>query len=199
MKNNIVRLGVILCIISALAGGVLAFTNKITKDKIEEVELAASMSPEVLEAVMPGCDTFADYDDSSLVDTIKAENEKFLDLKVAVDASGNQMGYAIKTLSTVSGYGGDIELFIGISPEGDIKGLYVTALQETKGLGSRVTESEFQSQFIGKSTDSQLQVVKNNSPGDDEVQAVTGATISSRAFTSAINNAFNIYNQYLKK
>lgn len=189
MKNNIVKLGGILCIISAVAGGVLAFTNDFTKDKIAEAELKASMDPAVLEAVMPGSTMFEPLEDATLVETIKSENSKFKDLFVAVDASGNELGYVVKTLSTVPGYGGDMELFVGFSADGKISGMRVLAHQETSGLGSRTTEPEFQSQFIGRDASAEI----------TDYDAITGVTKSSTSFTSALNNAISVYNQYVNK
>ncbi|WP_313340495.1 RnfABCDGE type electron transport complex subunit G [Sedimentibacter sp.] len=191
MKNNIVKLGGVLCLISAIAGGVLAFTNDFTKDKIAEVELKASLDPAVLEQVMPGSDTFLPYEDTALIDTIKADNAKFVDIMVPVDGSGNQMGYAIKTWSTVSGFGGDIELFLGVSPEGKITGIAVTQLSETAGLGTRVAEPDFKDQFTGKDLTVEI--------SESDVNMISGATISSKSFTSAVSNAVNIYKQYLNK
>jgi len=189
MKNNIVKLGGILCLISAIAGGVLAFTNDFTKDKIAEVELKASMDPAVLEAVMPGSTMFEPYEDTALVETIKVENGKFKDLFVAVDASGNQLGSVVKTLSTVPGYGGDMELFVGFSTDGKITGMSVLAHSETSGLGTRVTEPEFQKQFIGKDASAEI----------TDYDAITGVTKSSTSFASALNNAISIYSKYLNK
>ncbi|WP_312699539.1 FMN-binding protein [Sedimentibacter sp.] len=190
-NNNIVRLGGILCLISAIAAGVLAFTNDFTKDKIKEVELRASLDPAVLEMVMPGSDTFLPFEDTALIDTIKAENGKFVDLMIPVDSSGNQMGYAIKTLSTVAGFGGDIELFIGVSPDGKITGIAVTQMSETKGLGTKVEDPEFRDQFKGK--DLNVEITEN------DVNLISGSTISSKSFTSAVGNAVKIYSQYLNK
>lgn len=190
-NNNIVRLGGILCLISAIAAGVLAFTNDFTKDKIAEVELKASLDPAVLEMVMPGSDTFLPYEDTALIDTIKAENGKFVDLMIPVDGSGNQMGYAIKTLSTVAGFGGDIELFIGVSPEGKITGIAVTQILETAGLGTKVAEPDFKDQFTGVDASAEF--------SDSDYTMISGATISSKSFTSAVSNAVNIYSQYLNK
>ncbi len=188
MKNNILKLGGVLCLICAIAGGVLAFVNDFTKDKIAEAELKASMDPTVLEAVMPGSTMFEPYEDQAVVETIKSENTKFEDLYVAVDDSGNQMGYVVKTLSTVAGYGGDMELFVGFA-DGKISGMSVLAHQETSGLGSRTAEPEFQSQFIGKDASAEI----------TDYDAITGVTKSSVSFTSALNNAISVYNQYVNK
>lgn len=198
MNNNVVRLGVILCIISALAAGVLAFTNNITKDRILLAEELASSGPEVAQAVIPGSATFELYEDKTLIDKIKSENAKFVELRICKDSSGKELGYGIRTLSTVPGYGGDIEIFLGVSPEGKILGMKVVANSETAGLGTKILEPKFQNQFMGKDTGNEIKVSKSN-PKDDEILAVSGATRSSKSITSAVNNAMNIFNQYLKK
>jgi H+/Na+-translocating ferredoxin:NAD+ oxidoreductase subunit G len=198
MKNNVVRLGVILCLISAMAGGVLAFSNNITKDKIDLAEQIASSGPEVAQAVIPGSVSFELSDDKELVDKIKVANQKFVELRICKDASGNELGYGIRTLSTVPGYGGDVEIFLGVTNDGEIAGMKVVAHAETVGLGAKIAEPKYQSQFIGKGTESEIKVTKSN-PKDDEIVALSGATFSSRSITSAVNNAMDIYNQFLKK
>lgn len=189
MKNNIVRLGGILCIISAIAGGVLALTNDFTKDKIAEAEAKAAMDPAVLASVMPGSEMFEAFEDTALVESIKAENAKFVNLYVAVDGSGNELGYVVRTFSTVAGYGGDMELFVGFTPDNKISGMNVISHAETSGLGTRTTEPEFQSQFLG--TDASAEIT--------DYDAIAGVTKSSNSFTSALNNAISIYNQYVNK
>ena len=198
MKNNLVRLGGILCIISAIAAGVLAFTNNITKDKIALAEELASSGPEVAEAVIPGAVSFELSEDTALIEKIKAGNEKFIELRICKDESGKELGYGIRTLSTVPGYGGDIELFLGVSTEGEIMGMKVVAHTETAGLGTKMLEPKFQNQFLGKDTSTEIKVSKN-SPKENEILAISGATRSSKSITSAINNAMSIFNQFLKK
>lgn len=188
MKNNYVRLGGILFIIGAVAAGILAWLNDTTSELIAQNELSASMTPEIVQAVAPGADTFVPYEDVSLIETIKGENSKFVDLFTIVDSSGNQMGYAIKTLSTVPGYKGDMEMFVGIGKDGKILGSAVTAHSETSGLGSRTTKPEFLSQFAGKDASTEL----------TEFDAISGVTKSSKSVFSAVNNAINIYSTYLK-
>lgn len=198
MKNNIVRLGVILCLISAIAGGILAFSNNITKDKIKIAEEIASSGPEVAQAVIPGSVSFEISEDTELTDKIKAENKKFVELRICKDASGKELGYGIRTYSTVPGYGGDVEIFLGVTSEGKIVGMKVVAHAETVGLGAKIVEPKFQNQFVGKGTDAEIKITKSN-PKEDEIVALSGATFSSKSVTSAVNNAIDIYNQYLKK
>lgn len=191
MKNNFVKLSLVLFIISAVSAGALAFLNDFTKEIIAANDAKASMDPAVIQAVMPGATMFKDLEDKAIIDTIKSENAKFVDLKNAVDNSGNVLGYVVRTLSTIPGYGGDIEMFVGITPDGKISGLNVLAHQETSGLGSKVTEPQFKDQFVGKDATKEIT--------DGDYDALTGATKSSVSFSSGVNNAISIYNQHLKK
>jgi electron transport complex protein RnfG len=188
MKNNFIRLAGVLFIISAVAAGALAWLNDATKDRIEQNDLSASMSPEVIQAVAPGADTFLPYDDAALVESIKAENAKFVDLLTIVDGSGNAIGTVVQTLTPTPGYGGDMELYVGIDKEGKFTGMSVIAHSETSGLGTRTTEPSFWNQFVAK--DASTEIVNYD--------AISGVTKSSVAFVSAVNNAISIYSQYLK-
>ena len=95
------------------------------------------------------------------------------------DSSGNILGWAVK--GSGSGYADKIELLIGLSPEGDkIKGIMVLEQKETPGLGSNITRPDFVVQFNGKDTSTAIMAVKGDA-GDQEIAAITGATISSRA------------------
>lgn len=188
MKNNFIRLAGVLFIISAVSAGVLGWLNDATKDRIAQNDLSASMSPEVIQAVAPGADTFVPFEDAALVESIKAENAKFVDLLTIVDGSGNSMGYVVQTLSTVPGYGGDMELYIGIGQDGKITGMSVIAHSETSGLGSRTTEPDFWNQFVGSDASAEI----------SSYDAISGVTKSSTSFVSAVNNAISVYSQYLK-
>lgn len=197
MKNEIVKLGFILFLITSIAAGVLAFSNNVTAEIIIDTEEAASNGPEVAGAVIPGAVKFEPID-QAIKDKIISENEKFIDAKIVKNDKDEQVGYAVRTLSTVLGYGGDIELVVGFLPDGTIGGVKVLSLLETPGLGTNVEKKDFQGQFIGKSTELKLEVVKKPASADTEISALAGATFSSNSFTSAVNNAVDVYNNYLK-
>ena len=93
------------------------------------------------------------------------------------DASGATVGYALT--AAPQGYGGPIPITVGISTEGYITQTYVGALQETAGLGSRVGEDEFKSQFIAIAADPDTL--------RDDVDTIGGATVSSGAFVNAVS------------
>jgi electron transport complex protein RnfG len=189
MKNNFIKLAGVLFIIGAISAGVLAWLNDTTKDIIAQNEAMASMDPAVLEAVMPGSAVFKD-EDATLIDAIKADNKQFINLLTAVDASGNELGKVVRTLSTVKGFSGDIELYVGFTEDGKITGTNVLSHTETEGVGSQVTKPDFTDQFVGKDASGEIP--------ESDYDAISGATYSSKSFLSAVNNAIAVYTEYVK-
>ena len=97
---------------------------------------------------------------------------------IAYDSSDNQIGY-VMSVTSKRGFGGNITLSLGVTNEGEIKGLEFLELNETQGFGSKAAEPEFKDQFLGKSEETYNL--------GDQVNAISGATITSKAVTSAIN------------
>ncbi len=86
-----------------------------------------------------------------------------------------------------------IDLLIAMNSDGSIKAISVVALGETPGLGTKVQNESFLTQYQGKSAE--LTVVKKVPSSDNEVQAVTGATYSSKGVTEAANIAIDVYSK----
>ena len=103
---------------------------------------------------------------------------------VGKDADGKTAGYVISV--TGKGFGGDIGLRIGYSPEGVIRGIVFTELNETPGLGMNADRDEFKDQFAGKRGELTL-VYYRIGENDQEIEAVTAATITSTAVVNAVN------------
>lgn len=99
---------------------------------------------------------------------------------------------AVKSSSN-NGFGGKIELITGILTDGTLAGCKIIEQNETPGLGSKVTESKFSNQFVGLNTFTDK--IDLNKDGG-EIDAVTGATISSRAVVEAVKKAVNAYNRF---
>lgn len=198
MRNEVVKLAVILFVITALSGLILAFSHNLTKDIIAQALEKEISGPEVANIVVPGSSIIVELEDQALVEKIKSENEKFENLRVCKDDSGNVLGYAITTKSPIKGYSGDIELIVGISLEGKVSGIKVVSHNETVGLGANIEKDSFKNQYIGKSTDNNIVLTKSE-PNENEVQSIGGATFSSKSFTSAVNNAIDIFNNYVNK
>ena len=106
-------------------------------------------------------------------------------VNTALDASGNPLGYVL-TVTAKDGSQGSITFSVGIQNDGTVNGYSITSISETPGLGMLVQEKAFYSQFENKS-ESSYTVVKTAPSADNEIEAVTGATISSRAVTNAVN------------
>lgn len=186
-NNEIVSLGLRLLLITAVAGFILGLGNKITAEPIaKQLKLENDTA---MKEVLPIADEFNKKDielkDGSIITEVNEGK-----------SSGEVKGYAIKVAP--SGYGGEIDLMVGISNEGKVEGIKVLSHSETPGLGANSTKPEFQDQFKGKPIDKELEVVKGTASGDNQIQALTGATITSRAVTKGVNEAINFYNEELK-
>ena len=165
----------IICLIVALA---LAFTNAVTKDRISENE---KLSKE--ESMKTVCADAASFNE--IIENTMYEG---------IDENGSVVGYAIST--TANGYGGQIKVMIGIDTDGNISAVDVYYNDdETPGLGKNTSNQSFTDEFKGLTSDKKISVSKDSDGSDQTVDAVTSATISSRAVVSAVNEACGIYNE----
>ena len=182
--KDILKLGVTLLAICAVAALVLGVTNNITAPVIEERNIQASN--EARKIVLPEADEFKELDGMNS-DIVLEVYEGIKD--------GQVIGYTIKTSS--KGYGGAIELMVGISKDGKITGVEIGNHSETPGLGSKATEPMFKNQYVDKDVSNSLLVVKGSANNDNEISAISGATITSNGVTNGVNAAMKIYNEKL--
>lgn len=182
--KDILKLGVTLFAICAVAALVLGVTNNITAPVIEERNIQASN--EARKIVLSETDEFKELDGMNS-DIVLEVYEGIKD--------GQVIGYTIKTSS--KGYGGAIELMVGISKDGKITGVEIGNHSETPGLGSKATEPIFKNQYVDKDVSNSLLVVKGSANNDNEISAISGATITSNGVTSGVNAAMKIYNEKL--
>ena len=165
--NKIAGMIASLTLISGICAAVLASVNGVTKEPIAKMK--ASQEQNAIMAVMP-----------EGVAKVEAADG----FSVGKDASGKIVGYAAKGEDS-GGYGGDIVLMVGFKADRKTVVCYKTlAASETPGLGSKMTTPEFSSQFGGK--DGSLLLVKKDG---GEIEAITSATITSRAVCRAIGDA----------
>ncbi len=114
----------------------------------------------------------------------------------ASNSAGEIIGWVTKTSG--QGYAGKIELLIGLDKTADtITGLYILGQTETPGLGDFITGEQWRSQFAGQSTNRLLIVVKTTPVSDGEIEAITGATVSSDAVINIVNKAVAQFKQGL--
>ena len=100
---------------------------------------------------------------------------------------GQYAGMCIRV--SPSGFSDVIEMIVGISPENTVLGVEIVSSSETSGLGSRASEDEWRAQFVGKT--GPLTVQKNTATGENDIVAITGATITSRAVTEGVQTALD--------
>ena len=191
MGKDMFKLGLNLLIISAVAALLLALTNSVTASTIAQRNEQANA--EARKLVLESAQDFEQVKD------VKTDNSKGVEVSEiyeAKDASGNTVGYTLKVLP--SGYGGTIELMVGIdSAKGQVSGINVVSNSETAGLGAKSTDPEFSDQYKGKPLE-ELSVLKNGTPGDTEIKAISGATITSTAVTNGVDAAIEVYKNSLK-
>ena len=168
----------ILFLICAVATTLLALTNDVTAPKIQE--LAAQTELAARKKVLADAEEFVQQDSINLDGK---EYECFKGVK------GDEVtGYVFTTAA--KGYGGDIKVMTGVDAQGKVSGVEILEISETAGLGMNAKKPDFLNQFIGKTFEI---FVSKDKPGENSVDALTGATISSRAVTSAVNNALRLF------
>ena len=187
--NKIIKNTVILTLITLIAGICLGAVYEITKEPIAQAPDAAKK--EAWQQVFPD----ADANDFELIDVDqKAADKAIKDLgvKATIDevCTVGEEGYVV-TVTDKEGYGGDIKITVGITADGTINGISILSITETAGLGMRATEPAFYEQYQGKQAE---KFVVSKDGGDGEpIDALSGATITSRAVTGAVNAALGYY------
>lgn len=182
-KSTLINMLVALLVITAVSGGLLGFVYGMTKDAIAEVD--AKKNEAAIQAVLP-----LDGEITYKADTMTySENGVTMTFpcNLAYDQNGTFQGAAVKT--SEGGFGGKIDMMVGFLADGTIKGTSVLSHAETPGLGANMT-GKFKDQFVDKNPASfKLTVTKDG--GD--VDAITAATITSRAFSKAVDKAYKAF------
>lgn len=179
--KDILKLIIALTIISTVAGIVLAVTNKVTAAPIATA--AQKETVEALAAVLPEFDN-----DPSRATCRIVEGDRNLTFHAA-RKQGALVGIAFETASR-KGYGGEIRMMVGLNGTNELRAIKILAQQETPGLGTKVCDTPFLSQFAGRKLHDSIWSVRKDG-GDFD--AVTGATISSRAVLEAVKAGIEAY------
>lgn len=170
MKKELIKLSGILCVITLVASLLLAGVNKLTLPRITLAEAVATEN--AMKSILVGADAFEEI----------AEN-------VFEGKKGSEaVGYCVTV--TPSGFAGQIKMLVGIGTDGKVKGIEILSHSETAGLGAKAADSNFKDRF--KEKNPYINVVKSETDSPDEVQAITGATITSRAVASGVKEAFDL-------
>jgi electron transport complex protein RnfG len=175
--KEILRLCIVLTVIGAVCAAVMAFVDQKTKDPIEKSLAAEKM--DAMKVVIPPSNNSLAEDAVTLKDTDREAEMTFCVGKM----DGVPVGAAFVVVAP-SGYSGNIEILVGVDTACVVTGIEILRHNETPGLGSKIATPGFKNQFVGKSVKepANWSVMKDGGP----FKQITGATISSRAVTTAI-------------
>ena len=189
MNKQIVHDALVLTAFTLVIGVILGAVYGITKAPIDKANEEAKK--EAYQAVFADAGAFNqkdyDADEANKMVSDAGYDDTINDVEEAVDASGNVLGYVI-TVTAKDGSQGSITFSVGIQNDGTVNGYSITDISETPGLGMKAQDEEFYSQFENKKVDS-FTVVKQTPSSDDQIEAITGSTITSKAMANGCNAA----------
>lgn len=167
-----------LFVVCLVTSGLLALTNSMTEPKIQEnLRLEAER---LYRVVLPDAETFESTE-------VQMEGKTYT-VQIGMQ-SGQPTGYVFET--QMAGYGGPVVCLTGINAEGVVTGVQILSMTETAGLGMNAAKPEFIDQYKGKKQP--LQVVKGEVKAESDIQAISGATITSNAVTQSVNQAMQLF------
>ncbi len=187
--KKLVKDALILTAITLIAGCLLGLVYEITKEPIKKAQYNAQQK--AYKTVFADAESFLDYAAFDVEEAAKAvadsgyPDNTIEGVVVAEDASGETLGYVI-TVTSHAGYGGDITFSMGVQKDGTLNGYSITSISETAGLGMKAKEEKFYSQFEEKQAEA-FDVVKGTSSLDQEIEAISGATVTSKAMTYGVD------------
>ena len=183
--RDYIKLAGVLLIVCAIAAALLGYTNEITYERIQEQLVKAN--DEARKAVLPDADAFEKLDESTF-SAMKSDGKySFVTEIYTAKAGSDVIGYAVKVAP--KGYAGAVEVVVGVTVDGTIQGIKVGNNNETPGLGKNAATPKFQEQFTGKTWAAPVNVIKSGTPKDNEIAAIAGATITSRAVADGVNQS----------
>lgn len=171
LKPTAILFAICVAVSAALAG-----TNLVTRDRI--AQQAVQAAEESRKVVLPGAEEFQPQEDGAYYTGL---------------SGGELVGYVFET--SASGYGGPVGVMTGIAADGTITGVAILSHGETPGLGANAEKPDFLEQYLQAAPEGGLSVIKYQVPGPGQIEAMTGATITSTAVTDAVNQAIELYHQ----
>jgi electron transport complex protein RnfG len=188
MNKRIVHDALILFAFTVVLGLLLGVVYGITKDPIDKVNYEKTQAAyrQVFEAA-DSFEAYADFDEDAAqaLITENGYSDEIEDVQLAKDASGNVLGYVI-TVTAKDGSQSTITFSVGIQADGTVNGYSITDISETPGLGMKAQEEAFYGQFEDKNVDT-FTVVKATPSADNEIEAISGSTITSKAMANGVN------------
>lgn len=187
MNKQMIKDSLILFAITLIAGLLLGGVYAITKNPIARTQ--EDKKNEAYQAVFTDAAEFTEVADAADAQQVLADagytKDRIDEVKAATDADGKTLGY-VMTITSSEAYGGKLQLAMGIRMDGTVNGISFLSLSETIGLGMEAKKPEFQEQFAGKQVE-QFANSKTGATADNEIDALSGATITTNAVTNAVN------------
>ncbi|MDO4845877.1 MAG: RnfABCDGE type electron transport complex subunit G, partial [Oscillospiraceae bacterium] len=188
-----------LTVIALVSGLALSGVFSLTKDTLDEKRAQAALA--AYREVVPGAEDFEE------IPAVKAyEGQVYgtdfgrVYLNEAVEGIGSDgeiAGYAV-SVTSAEGYDGNVTLSVGIDPDGRMRAISFTELHETPGKGSLCGEPAFMDQFSGRKVESFKLLPSGGAAAENEIDGVSGATITSKAVVNAVNAALDFWQKEVK-
>lgn len=188
--KSVIKAIVAIFVITVVMGAALGLVYNLTKKPIEKAQEKAKL--EAYEEVFPSASNVltkenADFTEiNEFVHTVINPNVSVNELGVAVNDNGEQIGYVI-TVTTTQGYAGNIQIMLGIDNRCVIQGMSLLSHSESPGFGAEADKEEFREQFVGKEGIYEFRYTKVGATEDGEIDAISGATITTSAIVDAVN------------
>lgn len=182
MGAEILRLAGVLLVITAVIAAALGFVNDITKDRIAAIQ--AQRIAQAMQEIVTDATDFIPINLQTSDETVQAAYEAQKD--------GQTVGLCVQVAP--AGFGGEIVSIVGVDTEGKIMGVKITSISETPGLGSKANDAAWLAQYEGLT--GPLTVVKNTATGDNQIAALSAATITSSAVTRGVQSALDFAAAY---
>jgi len=189
-KNTIIKDAIILCIITVIAGASLGYVYDVTKEPIAKADL--DRKNKAYKAVFNEAEDFVS---DEKIDSEVKKSDDYLNSADIKDAEIQEVMLAKKGDETIgyvalvtakNGYGGDINISIGVKNDKTVTGMDIMSISETPGLGMKAKQDKFKEQFNDKKVD-KFEYTKKGKQADNEIDALSGATITTNAVTNAVN------------
>lgn len=178
MRENVISIlktAAILLAIGFICTLLLALCNYVTEDTIAALSQKAEKA--AMTETLPSAKDFEAKQYSGSDKTVVAVYEG--------RADGKTVGYCVKTEPV--GYGGAVSMMVGVDVSGTVNGVKIVSMSETPGLGAKAKEKAFTDGYTGKKAG--VKVIKSGTPAENEISAISGATITSKAVTAGVNSA----------
>lgn len=189
-------------LITVIMGAILGTVYSVTKEPIEKAEENAKQEAykelfKDAEYVIPITNDQLDYDIvNKYLDSVGYTHDTIEELSYVIDSDGDLIGFIV-TVTNNNGYNGDIRMmvgfknYIGVDNQIEITGISFLELSESPGLGMEADKDKFKNQFVGKKVSS-FEYTKNGASKDNQIDAISGATITTSAVTEGVNAAIEL-------